>query len=337
MSNKVPHSLIARLLTGEASEKDKQRLEKMIDDGQFNDLDLEQIKSAWDQPVFSELEIKIINQEEIREKVWQQSINSRMPVRKEKLRQLSSALLMKVAATVAIFAVALFSIYSYLQNETDKPVEVKWVLKENPAGQKSRIFLPDGSIVWLNAASSLEYIENFSDSNRYIILEGEAYFEVERDAKRPFIVDCRQIVTTALGTKFNINGFNENAVNVSLLHGSVIVNSEQLKNDDSKTLNPGEYSVFSNGGINLENGDFIPEDITAWKEGILIFNDANFDEIKEKLKIWYGTEIIINSSTKYHKHFNGRFNNENLQNILESLSFAYDFEYQLKNKTVTIN
>lgn len=337
MLNKISHSLIARLLTCEANEKDKKRLDKMIDDGQFSKHALEQIKSAWDQPVFSELEIKIINQEEISEKVWQQSIKSYKSSFIRKGKNVNRFFLLKVAASILILAATLFSIYYFIQQDTEKSVEVRWMLKQNPAGQKSKIFLPDGSVVWLNAASTLQYAENFSDSNRYITLKGEAYFEVEKDVNRPFIVNCGQILTTALGTKFDINGFKENAVNISLLQGSVIVNSERLKDDKGRMLNPGEFIVFNNNGENFERGEFDIDDITAWKEGILIFKDATFDEIKDKLEIWFGTEIIFNASTKYHKHYNGRFNNENLQNILESLSFAFDFQYQLKNKTVTIN
>ncbi len=337
MQHKISHSLVARILTGESSEKDKKKLGRMIDEGQFNENELEQMKSAWNQPVFSELEIKIINQEEIREKVWQQSISNNKSSIIGKKRNVNDRFLLKIAASLLIFAIALVSIYAYIQKDLNKPVAAKWMIKQNPAGQKSKIFLPDGSVVWLNAASTLRYAENFSDSNRYITLEGEAFFEVEKDTKRPFIVDCRQIITTALGTKFNINGFDENVVNIGLVKGSIIVNTEQLVNNQGKLLKPGEYSVFDNAGENLENGNFDAANIAAWKEGILIFNDATFDEVKEKLEIWFGTEIIIASNTKYHKHYNGRFNNENLQNILESLSFAFEFEYQLKNKTVTIN
>lgn len=337
MLNKISHSLIARLLTGESSEKDKKRLDKMIDDGQLTEHALERIKSAWDQPVFSEMEIKIINQEEIREKVWKQSIKINQLSFIRKGNNINRFFLLKVAASIIILVATLFSIYYNIQKDTEKPVEVRWMLKQNPAGQKSKIFLPDGSVVWLNSASTLQYAENFSDSDRYITLQGEAYFEVEKDVNRPFIVNCNQVQTTALGTKFNINSFKENAVNVSLLHGSVIVNSERLKDDKGRILNPGEFIVYNNDGENFERGEFDIDDITAWKEGILIFKDATFDEIKDKLEMWFGTEMILNYSTKYHKHYNGRFNNENLQNILESLSFAFDFQYQLKNKTVTIN
>ncbi|MCG8310169.1 MAG: DUF4974 domain-containing protein [Cytophagales bacterium] len=340
MPNKVSYSVIARFLAGEATEHDEKKIREWIEKSLLDECDLEQIRSAWEQSAFDDERIKIINQEDIRDKVWQQSVKTPGKAMPGGRRGTNFVYFTKIAASALIFVAVITSVYFFIYSSNgahQMREPASWVHKQNPSGEKSKIFLPDGSIVWLNSASTLQFIDNFSDSNRFIKLTGEAYFEVVKDVNRPFIVDCRNVLAKALGTSFNINGYAQEAINVSLLKGKVIINTAEYRDDEGIILNPGEFSLMNEAGENLDIGKFDPEETTAWKDGILIFKDASFNEIKERLELWYGVEIVVNTKMRFDKHFNGKFNNENLQNVLENLSFAMDFEYQMKNKIVTIN
>ena len=130
----------------------------------------------------------------------------------------------KYAAAAAIF-LSLGYLFFELNKERDQPKQISTtlVVKENPRGVKSQIQLPDGTLVRLNAESSISYQSNFSDTARLISLTGEAYFEVVKDAQRPFRVTSNQVETTALGTTFNIKADKPDNIEIALVEGKVKV------------------------------------------------------------------------------------------------------------------
>lgn len=255
--------------------------------------------------------------------------------RRKKYRRLSPV--MKVAASVVLIISLLYVFNlvsrSDLLNEPDSH-QAEVVTKSTDVGQKLKIYLPDGSTALLNAASGITFTEGFNDTMRIVELAGEAFFEVKKDAGRPFIVKTGDVSTQALGTSFNVRYRpSENKVQVALLSGSVNVNA---RNDEHIILEPGDLAVFDPVVKKLVKRTWDYKKDFGWKDGILYFNRATLAEVKEKLEIWYGVTIEIHGQTNYGRHFTGSFKNENLQNIMESLSFTFGFSYQQKDSYVSV-
>jgi len=157
---------------------------------------------------------------------------------------------------------------------------------ETPRAGKYSIQLPDGTKVWLNAASSLRYPVAFKGNIREVILSGEGYFEVAKDKTKPFIVQAAGQKVTVLGTHFNINAYNdEPQITTTLVEGSVHV--EGGGNDG--LLKPGQHSLFAQGKFKIEKADVYSA--TAWKSGQLAFLRTDLKAVLRQVSRWYDIDI----------------------------------------------
>ncbi|MGF1636418.1 MAG: FecR family protein [Cyclobacteriaceae bacterium] len=240
------------------------------------------------------------------------------------------------AAAIVAFLIT-FSIISnmFTHSEPGNAV-VEMVVKTNTRRQKTTIYLPDSSKVILNAESTLEYSKEFSDI-REIHLTGEAFFEVRPNATVPFIVRSGEIITTALGTSFNIKAYpTDKSVSVSLATGKVMVHNGTLKDQAAMTLLPGEKSICNvyTGEMQKVNFYFIHD--LSWKDGVLVFHQANMHEFVQTIERWYDVQVIVEGIPDTRWRISGSFNNETLKNVLESLSFARSIEYSLQGDVVKL-
>ncbi|WP_200976532.1 FecR family protein [Echinicola sp. 20G] len=213
--------------------------------------------------------------------------------------------------------------------------ETLFVTKVNPRGEKTKVTLEDGSVVYLNSESSITYAENFRE-NRKIQLEGEAFFEVTKDQDHPFSVDAKGIITTALGTSFNISTFNkQQKVTVTLVTGKVKLN--QKGKSAFLELQPGEESHLSIYEKEMEKYTVSVSDRILWTKGILKFDMSSFQEMVEILERWYGVDISFEGTPNNIKA-SGEFDQqESLRNVLEVMSKSLEFDFELHNKSVKIN
>jgi ferric-dicitrate binding protein FerR (iron transport regulator) len=163
-----------------------------------------------------------------------------------------------------------------------------------PKGRQFQLVLPDGSKVWLNAASSLRYPTVFAGNERTVEVTGEAYFEVARNATKPFVVKVgHETEVQVLGTHFNINSYKDEAnINTTLLEGSVRV----LNKGKKALLKPGQSAQVAmqanqTAGIKIVN-DVDMEKVMAWKNGLFNFQDASLQEVMHQLERWYDIEVV---------------------------------------------
>ncbi len=200
-------------------------------------------------------------------------------------------------------------------------------------GETYQVRLPDGTAVWLNAASSLTYPVTFSASpERRVSLEGEAYFEIAPDALHPFIVQSGNQKTEVLGTSFNINSYkNEPATVTTLLSGMVKVSSGQ----DKYYLQPGEQAINTGRRITLTNTD--PEAVIDWKKGDFNLNRINFREAMRKIARWYNVEVIYDSSVPDNIRSGGWISRNNkLSVVLESIELSGIVHFKIEGKTIYV-
>lgn len=203
-----------------------------------------------------------------------------------------------------------------------------------PRGGEYQITLPDGSRVWLNAASSLRFPTRFAGNDRTVYLNGEAYFEITPNAQQPFHVqlsDNQQI--TVLGTSFNVMNYaDENNITTTLVTGKVMVSRP---GGQQAVLAPSEQAVITKGqnGITVSEADV--DKTIAWKTGIFEFEDDDLPTIMRQLSRWYDVEVIYNGNIP-DQHYSGSIRKTStLSQALRILQTA-GIQYSITNKTITI-
>jgi transmembrane sensor len=217
-------------------------------------------------------------------------------------------------------------------------IDHELIVKSNPRGVKSLIVLPDGSRVKLNSESHLEYYSDF-DQERSVKLIGEAFFEVERDEQRPFTVKSGDLSVNVLGTSFNVKAFPfEEHIKVALVSGKVSVEKHAgLEKVQLQELIPGEMLVYNYQNMQMQTEPFDYNLTVAWKDGALNFKEVGFDEVVKILERWYGVAIDVKPGKDMSGKYTGFYKDESLDMILEGLGFAYEFEFEIHGKKVTIH
>jgi ferric-dicitrate binding protein FerR (iron transport regulator) len=324
---KIDH-IIQQALTGEATFDELDYLEQWINLSEANRQTYDILIKIW---IERSTDLKMINFEEMSDKIWERGVSK--SAQKQDLGHFSFRAMLKIAAML-VFLASIYFIFS--QNEPIVPQVM--VEKINPSGQKSKVMLPDGTSVWLNSESSLKYAESFSDTERLVVLEGEAFFEVMKDENRPFIVQSGRLNTTALGTSFNISAFpEEGVIQVGLISGRIKVNNFNEKTRTDIILEAGSGIEYVKNTDDFNHFTVEQEKIIAWKEGSLVFEGDSFEGVIRKLKRWYGVNIEVQGSPPMDWKLNGTFKKENLRNVLEHIRFGRDFTYSLNGKQLTLN
>jgi len=214
-------------------------------------------------------------------------------------------------------------------------VAVIQTLNKNIAkGEKLSFTLPDGTRVWLNSGSTISYPEKFDFDQRVIKMEGEGFFEIEKDTLRPFKVVSGGFVTTALGTSFNVKTNKTSGLKVSLVTGIVKVEGEN--SIEEYLLEPGLEFIDDLKSGKKTIRKFNPDKVLAWKEGRIIFENASLSEVVMTLEDWYGVEIHLVNAENVKWKFSGEYQNQILDNVLNSMSFIEKFNYKINGKNIEL-
>jgi transmembrane sensor len=238
---------------------------------------------------------------------------------------------LRVAVISVLILVSLYFLNLQSESTIEEP-RIATVEKHNPNGQKSKIFLPDGSVAYLNSNSRLTYPLNFDNDTRHVKLSGEAFFEVASDSLRPFLVESNQLFTRVLGTSFSVYDFpGQEDVSVSLVEGTLKVISKD--NQQEVLLQPGESAMLNMVDNQLSTVELDYLTSVAWKDGILYFKETALDHAFSTLEQWYGVRFTFSKPPIANVKVTGKFENEYLANVLRSLSYSVSFSYEIKNGT----
>lgn len=197
-------------------------------------------------------------------------------------------------------------------------------------GQQYQLKLPDGSLVWLNATSSITYPASFKGAGeRKVSLSGEAYFEVAKDKDHPFVVASTGQQVEVLGTHFNISTFpEERESQTTLAEGSVKINGQLLK--------PDEQAVRTGTVISIRHVD--AANYTSWKDGIFVFTDERLETIMSKVSRWYNVKVVYMDGANKDYQYGGSVSRyDNVLTLLKKLEAAGDMHFKIKNKTIYIS
>ncbi len=205
-----------------------------------------------------------------------------------------------------------------------------------PRGQRSQITLYDGTKVWINSGTILKYPVTFSKDTREVYVQGEAYFDVAKDKEHPFIVNAGQLKIKVLGTRFNVCAYPEDENSYTTLEeGSV--NAINTGNGEQLTLKPGEQVTFNPETNNLKYQEVNTELYTSWKENLLRFDEATFEELIIKMERWYGINITIDPSVDRNERYTMTIKTESLREMLLLISKTTQIKYEINGNSVRIN
>ncbi|WP_410219810.1 FecR family protein [Pedobacter sp.] len=207
---------------------------------------------------------------------------------------------------------------------------------ETPKGGMWEVKLPDGSSVWLNAASSLTYPLSFSKGQKRMVeLKGEAYFEVKEDKLHPFVVKTVKQEVEVLGTHFNINAYtDETTVKTTLLEGSVKVASYQAEHEP-EILKPGEQSILTAKGFDIKQVDV--DEAIDWKNGYFMFNNEKQESIMRKIARWYNVQVeYANPSAKEVTYYGSISRFENVSKVLRKFEQTGEVRFEINNNKITV-
>jgi Fe2+-dicitrate sensor, membrane component len=202
-----------------------------------------------------------------------------------------------------------------------------------PRGGQYKIELPDGTLVWLNAASSLRFPTSFNKGERTVILNGEGYFEVAHRDNMPFKVELGSGVVEVLGTRFNVMAYkNEATVKTTLLQGAVKV----THNAHTARLVPGQQASWAADGSNITINDADTDEAVSWKEGYFQFNKAPLADVMRQLQRWYNVEVRYEGSTGKREFWGKIPRNVRLSEALKILALS-NIPYSMKGDTIIIH
>lgn len=220
-----------------------------------------------------------------------------------------------------------------LYNSSDNVTEeVAYNLLQTPVGGQYKITLPDGSKVWLNAASSLKYPVVFSGKERRVEITGEAYFEIAKDALRPFKVQLNQMEVEVLGTHFNINSYtDEETVRTTLLEGRVKV----ITSLENNFLQPGQQAQLKPSGNMKIVNDVNLEETVAWKDGNFQFENSDIKSVMRQLSRWYDVEVSYRGNISEH-FIGGISRNVKLSQVLSMLQQTGEVRFIIEGKKIIV-
>lgn len=268
------------------------------------------------------------------------------------------------SAAAVLLMIGLFMYLVHPSGTDKKTLAIHWLQKITQPAKKSVITLTDGTVITLNAATTLQYPDRFGDSIREIYLDGEAYFDVAKDARRPFIIHANKMNIRVLGTSFNIKSYqNELLSEATLIKGSIEVTLND-RPSDRFILKPKEKLIIQNNAATkkrmsreampsvqdsvgkgtryaLTNLTYFPNTVrtvieTSWVENKLVFSDKDFAQLSGQLERWYGVHIEFGNEKVKEYRFTGFFEKESLPQALDVLKMIEHFSYKITDSTVYI-
>lgn len=350
-------NLILEYLHGQLDDIGKKELCTWINSNPKNRKYFIQTCAMWELSSLGADEVKFDKQ-----KNWE--IMSQRISPESKIRKLITRWASIAAIFVLAFGSSYFSIRFFESENKTHAVTASYVINEAPMGNMSKITLPDGSEIWLNAGSKIKYATNFNVEDRYVNLKGEAYFHVSTNKEKPFIVNASGIEVKATGTKFNVKAYaDEEVIETTLEEGIVSVKNTNNEKSKEVFLKPNEkITVFKKPESDLNHDQNVSQTnlsddfknapiailkielasnvetpvYTSWKDTEWIIQNEKLESLAIKLGRRYDVSIqLIDEKVKSYS-YTGTLKDETLEQVLEVISHTSPIKYKLEKKKVSL-
>ncbi len=308
MKKKINKKTFAKYYWGIANEQERRE----IHDSDESD---EMLREQWE----NYNELKLVSTPPNHDKITQKINESISAKAEEKKRSfVFRTFIMKYAAAGLITLIASAVLVYFLIYTPGSIDQMAMIEKENPRGQRSELLLPDGSKVWLNAESKITFPKEFTQENRIVILQGEAYFDVIK-SEQPFIVKTNSIDIEVLGTGFNVLAYPcDETITTTLVNGRVSV--KRIDTDNEKVqkaiLTPNHQAVYykNEDRFVLDQVDVLK--FTSWKQGKLIFDNVPIIDLVNSLERWYNVDFLIQDNLSYKYNYTLTITDESITEVM---------------------
>lgn len=222
----------------------------------------------------------------------------------EKHAKKSYLFIREILKIAAVAVIVLWGNFLY-RNYQEETMEMLYQTISVPAGQRINLTLPDGTDVWLNARTKIRYPFSFNGEKREVFLDGEAFFDVSKDKRKPFIVQTPKYRLEVLGTAFNVEDYSgKNGFETMLFNGSIkIISNDSIP--QTITLTPTYKAYLENGRLAV--GHVEDYSVYRWREGLICFKDESFTDIMSDFEKYYGLTIQIDNEQVKKQHYSGKF------------------------------
>jgi len=321
-------TIIQKYIKGKASEEESLHLHQWIQQSSENKKRLFAEKDIWDSYGFHENTKNYDASSEL--EILKKSMEFKRIYRPVKL--------INVLKIAAIFLIAFGLGWSiqyipFVHNHQTAEVSTQEITV--PKGQINQIFLSDGTRIWINSESKLTLPSVFSPNERVVKLNGEAFFDVAKDKKRPFMVEVNGQQIKVFGTSFNVRAYaNSNKIETTLETGKI-----QLKiGNQTKMLNPGEQSLYDKTKKHLVISKVDPVNFSSWKEGRYEFQNEDLIEVLKVVERWYDVEFTYDENTFKGMHFSGVIKrNKDTKHFLDLLNLTIPIRYEIQEDKIKIS
>ena len=204
-----------------------------------------------------------------------------------------------------------------------------------PYGGTYTVELCDGTKVYLNSGTTLEFPSRFDGKVRSVILKGEAYFDVARNVSKPFVVEVDEMKVKVLGTSFNVKSYvDEPGVYTTLVEGSVAILRD---GQPEKKIKPGEQAYYNKGVGTLSIAEVDVNEFTSWKDGLFYFKDIALEEILRIVSRWYDLEVFYMNQGAKSVIYSGKLPMySSVEDVLRKFEISGDVRFELKGRTLTV-
>ncbi|WP_280644190.1 MULTISPECIES: FecR family protein [unclassified Dysgonomonas] len=311
----MDHEILQRYIEGNSTQQEKEDVARWLDADDKHMQEFLLLRNVYDVSLWRGKDTFA----KVNEEHTEDSGNSNNKRRIKLVREF-----LKIAA---VFLLALGCYHMFLS--PNMQIQPNFALQTvySPEGQRAEVVLSDGTKVWLNAKSSLTFPNEFSETERVVKLDGEAYFDVTHDDAKKFIVKTKEYQIKVHGTEFNVNAYGGSDVfETALIKGSVEVIANAT--DESIMLSPNNRVYAENNKLVLANLE--SQDQFLWKKGILYFENQDVKDIFEKLELYYDVKIDVrNREILSHKYqYTGKFwSKDGIEHVLKVLQLRHNFKY----------
>lgn len=239
-------------------------------------------------------------------------------------------------AAAAIALLCLISFASYWSGSEQVKKQFAEMVIEAPLGSKTKLYLPDGTLVWLNAGSKITYSQGFGVAERKLQLAGEGYFEVTKNEQIPFEIKTKELELRVLGTKFNFRNYPEDEeISVDLLEGKVSLKNS-LKNNSLCYLEPDQKAILNKRNGELQISSVEAEYASEWTNGFLFFDEDLLPDIAKELERSYNVKITLEDSSLATFRFYGNFvrKEQSIRDILDMLASTGKLQYHINGRNI---
>lgn len=352
--------LIGKKVTGEASAEDIAELDSLMVGRIDNMYPIRELEEIW---LSGKTENRHLSPPQIKER-WQRFRNE-LPENKiveEEVISLSITQNNSFAgwrwlAVACVLLLMVGMVSRVIWNSDNRDDLITTVIKA-PAGSISEVKLPDGTKVWLNAGSKLTYKKHFSKNTREVFLIGEAFFDVVKDARHPFIVTTSSLRLKVIGTAFNVRSFqNDKTSEASLIRGSIEVmllnnpdkkiilkpsekitvrNPQQLNAQDAKAvLSIDQLPLITLNNVHYQEADSLPAE-AQWIENRLVFTSEKFEDLANRMERYFEVSIRFEDENVKKLIFSGGFKDESINEAMKALQVTGNFHFKIKDKQIII-